>query len=67
MDTYFETIGNAISTAYDNGKPIITTDPSIKGDAYFKSWKLSHKIPQQQMEEIQKVWHLSKLFPTIIC
>ena len=58
MDTYFETIGNATLTAYDNGKPIITTDPWIKGDAYFKSWKLSHKIPQQQMEGIQKVKYI---------
>jgi len=45
----FETIGNATLICYDRG-PVLVTDPWIKGSAYFGSWGLSHKIPDEQFE-----------------
>jgi hypothetical protein len=49
----FETIGNATVICYD-GKPILSTDPWISGDAYFGSWFLPFKIPREQYENIVK-------------
>ena len=51
MNKGFQTIGNAILICYDQS-PILTTDPWIKGSAYFGSWVLSHEIPEEQMEAI---------------
>ena len=48
----FETIGNATVTCFD-GDPILTTDPWIKGSAYFGSWGMSHEIPAEQLENIR--------------
>lgn len=47
-------IGNATVIAYDDG-PIVTTDPWIgdEDSAYFGSWTLSHKIPEEQKRDIQ--------------
>ena len=52
MRTGFDTIGNATLIVYDNGKPIIATDPWIQGDAYYGSWGLSHEIPQAQFDAV---------------
>ncbi|MES2802452.1 MAG: MBL fold metallo-hydrolase [Bdellovibrionota bacterium] len=52
MKTFFETIGNATVVCYDEGKPIITTDPWIQGGCYFGSWALSHEVPEQQRQAI---------------
>lgn len=54
----FETIGNATVILHD-GRPLLATDPWIAGPAYFGSWGLSHQIPPEQLEAIQKceyVW-----------
>ena len=54
----FETIGNATVILHDR-RPLLATDPWIAGPAYFGSWGLSHQIPAEQMEAIQKceyVW-----------
>src|SRR5262245_31009501 len=54
----FETIGNASLIAYDD-RPILVTDPWIKGGAYFGSWTVSHAIPAEQLDAIRKcpyVW-----------
>jgi hypothetical protein len=48
----FETIGNATLTAFDNSKPIITTDPWVDGSPYFGSWGHSYEIPRIQCENI---------------
>ena len=59
MQTGFETIGNAILTLYDNGKPILVTDPWFTPQAYFGSWGQSHEIPPAQLEGIlgaEYVW-----------
>jgi hypothetical protein len=58
MDIGFETIGNATLIFYDR-KPVLVTDPWIKGSAYFGSWTLAHQIPEEQMESIKNcefVW-----------
>lgn len=49
----FDTIGNATVVAYDDG-PVIATDPWIAGEAYFGSWGISHKIPEEQREAIRR-------------
>ena len=59
MDTGFETIGNAILTLYDGGRPILVTDPWFTEQAYFGSWGQSHEIPDAQMKGIlgaEYVW-----------
>ncbi len=49
---FFETIGNAIVIAYDDG-PVLTTDPWIDGDAYFGSWGHDYTIPSAQRQAIR--------------
>lgn len=58
MDLGFETIGNATLICYDRG-PVLVTDPWVRGSAYFGSWGLSHAVPEQQMDAIERsefVW-----------
>jgi len=58
MELGFETIGNATLICHDK-KPILVTDPWVKGYAYFGSWAPSHQIPEQQMNAIlasEYVW-----------
>jgi L-ascorbate metabolism protein UlaG (beta-lactamase superfamily) len=50
--TGFDTIGNATIIAYDEGLPIVATDPWIEGPAYFGSWTFSHEIPEEQRRAI---------------
>ncbi|MGI8640125.1 MAG: MBL fold metallo-hydrolase [Pyrinomonadaceae bacterium] len=52
MNIGFDTIGNATVIVYDD-KPVIATDPWIVGGAYFGSWRMSHKIPTEQMEAVK--------------
>ena len=47
-----ETVGNAIVIAYD-GRPVLTTDPWIEGDAYFGSWAHNYEIPPAQLQAIR--------------
>jgi len=53
MEIGFETIGNATFIAYEDGNPILSTDPWINGSPYFGSWKLSYEIPNQQQNSIE--------------
>lgn len=59
MAIEFETFGNAIVTIYDNGTPILATDPWLKGTCYFGSW--AHELPlsERQMSDVinaQAIW-----------
>lgn len=58
MDLGFDTIGNATLICYDRG-PVLVTDPWVQGSAYFGSWGLSHAVPEEQMDVIERsefVW-----------
>lgn len=52
MDSGFETIGNATLICHDR-RPVLVTDPWIRGSAYFGSWTLSHQIPEEQLDAIK--------------
>ena len=52
MNLGFETIGNATLICYDGG-PILATDPWLNETAYFGSWTLSHRVPEQQIEAVK--------------
>lgn len=52
MNIGFDTIGNATVIVYDNA-PILATDAWVQGGAYFGSWRMSHKIPDEQMQAIK--------------
>jgi hypothetical protein len=52
MELGFETIGNATLICHDR-RPVLVTDPWIKGSAYFGSWVLSHQIPDEQINSIE--------------
>ena len=52
---FFETAGNAICTIGNNKKPIISSDIWYEENtAYFGSWILSHKVPKEQRDNIDK-------------
>lgn len=57
---HIKTIGNATFIAYENNKPILSTDPWLNGHlAYFGSWNLSHKIPfkiEQDIKSSKNIW-----------
>jgi len=48
------TVGNATLIAYEDSKPILSTDPWFGGEdyAYFGSWNLSHEIPTSYKQDI---------------
>lgn len=52
MDLGFETIGNATLICHDRG-PLLATDPWLFGTAYFGSWALSHRVPEEQLEAVK--------------
>jgi len=58
----FETIGNATLIVYEghnNNSPLLATDVWLdEDDAYFGSWRLSHKIPTEQREALSKVKYI---------
>ena len=54
MDIKLETIGNATLIVSENNKSILSTDPWFDSDdAYFGSWRLSHKFPMEQREKVE--------------
>ena len=49
MKINFETIGNATLIVSERDKTLLCTDPWFdENSAYFGSWSLSHKFPEQQ-------------------
>ena len=59
MKVGFDTIGNAILICYDQGAPVLVTDPWLTGSAYLGSWSFSHEIPTEQLSAIRNtkyVW-----------
>ena len=55
----FETIGNATLIVYENNSPLIASDAWFDTEqAYFGSWRLSHKVPIKQRESIEKAKYI---------
>ncbi len=46
----FKTMGNASVQLAVAGKPILTTDPWLKGRAYFDSWALHHPMSDEEIQ-----------------
>jgi len=52
MKASFETLGNASVLVFENGKPVLATDPWLTGTCYFGSWALDHPLSPEQMRNI---------------
>ena len=50
MSFSFETLGNASIQIRADGRPLLITDPWLKGTCYFGSWALDHPLDEQQIE-----------------
>jgi len=55
MELGFETCGNATLIAYEEGKPVLVTDPWIAGRQYFGSWSLPYHFTPAQLEAFRTV------------
>jgi hypothetical protein len=49
MNEKFETLGNATIQFFADGRPILATDPWLKGTCYFGSWALDHALTEEQI------------------
>ena len=49
MSWSFETLGNAIVQVFENGQPMLVTDPWLLGSAYFGSWELERPLTETQL------------------
>jgi hypothetical protein len=49
----FETLGNATIQFAVDGRPILVTDPWLKGTCYFGSWALDHALTERQIQNAQ--------------
>ncbi len=49
MTCSFETLGNASIQVFENGRPVLITDPWLVGTCYFGSWALDHPMSQSQI------------------
>lgn len=49
MACSFETLGNASIQVFENGHPVLITDPWLVGTCYFGSWALDHPLSAQQI------------------
>ena len=50
-----DTIGNATLIVHENGLPLLSTDPWFDdAPAYFGSWRLSHKFPNNKRKLVEE-------------
>lgn len=49
MSCAFETLGNASIQIFEDGRPVLITDPWLVGTCYFGSWALDHQMSEQQI------------------
>ncbi len=54
MNHAFETLGNASVILFEDGHPVVATDPWMVGTCYFGSWALDHKLSAAQIEAIRQ-------------
>jgi hypothetical protein len=52
MSARFETLGNASVLVFEDGTPVLATDPWLRGTCYFGSWALDHPLSEQQIQNI---------------
>jgi hypothetical protein len=45
----FETLGNAMVQLFNDGVPVLVTDPWLEGPAYFGSWELERPLTARQI------------------
>jgi hypothetical protein len=59
MSARFETLGNASVIVFEDGTPVLATDPWLTGTCYFGSWALDHPLSPQQIQnfiEAEWIW-----------
>ena len=54
----FETLGNASIQVFSDGKPMLITDPWLKGTAYFGSWALDWPLNEGQIQNALNSEHV---------
>src|SRR5580704_5429149 len=52
MNESFETLGNATLLLFDDGRPVLATDPWLVGTCYFGSWALDHALTAEQIANV---------------
>jgi hypothetical protein len=48
----FETLGNATLVFYEDGRPVLATDPWLTGRCYSGSWALDRKLTDQELQAV---------------
>jgi len=59
MDLKFETLGNATLQIFEDGQPLLATDPWLTGKCYYDSWALDHPLSETQIRNVlssQYIW-----------
>jgi hypothetical protein len=57
MSARFETLGNASVLVFQSDKPVLATDPWLRGTCYFGSWALDHPLsPEQARNMVDAEW-----------
>ena len=54
----FETLGNATVLAFEDGSPVLATDPWLIGTCYFGSWALDHPLSSAQIANVQNAKYI---------
>lgn len=58
LSTRFETLGNATIQVFQDGHPVLATDPWLVGTCYFGSWALDHPLTDQQIANVVNSDHI---------
>ena len=58
MSNTFETLGNASVIVFNDGNPIIATDPWLSGTCYFGSWALDHPMSPEQIDHFMRAEYI---------
>jgi hypothetical protein len=58
MKHQLKTVGHATLILFEDGKPLIATDPWLIGSAYWRSWWLEKYPTKEEFEQVKQVKHL---------
>lgn len=53
MSNGFETVGNATLQVFEDGRPVLATDPWLVGTCYFGSWGLERPLTEREIENVR--------------